>query len=137
MGINVEPALHAIDLNENILPKIEDQRVLEGMPPELKAELMTIANRIYDNVASNSEIAKSVSEIQLLANRSKPYTQNAINGLTEMITLDESVLADRSELIGLVQQFISQGVQDDARAIEGGDNEDPVVLLASCFFFSS
>lgn len=130
MGIDIQPALHAIELNETILPKIEDQRVLNGMPPELKAELITIANRIYDNVASNNEIAKSISEIQLgLANRSKPYTQNAINNLTEMITLEESVLADRGELVDLVQQYITQGVQDDARAIEGGDNEEPQIIM--------
>ena len=130
MGLDIQPALHAIDLNETILPKIEDQQVLRGMPPELKAELMTIANRIYDNVASNNEIAKSISEIQLgVANRSRPYTQNAINNLVQMITLDESVLADRTDLIDLVQQYLTQGVQDDARAIESGSNEEPHILM--------
>jgi hypothetical protein len=130
MGIDIQPALHAIELNETILPKIDDQRVLNGMPPELKGELIVIANRIYDNVASNNEIANSISEIQLgLANRSRPYTQNAINSLVQMIMLDESVLADRSEIIDLVQQFITQGVQDDANAIEGGSNEEPRVIM--------
>ena len=130
MGINVEPALHQIGLNESIIPKVEDQQVLGRMPPELRAELMTIASRIVNNVASNNDIAKSISEIQLgIANRSKQYTQTAINNLVEMITLDESVLADRGELIDLVQQFITQGVQDDARAIEGGDNEEPIMIM--------
>jgi len=129
-GIDIEPAIHAIDQNENVLPKVEDQQVLNGMPPELKSELMVIANRMYNNVASNTEISDFISEIQLgLANRSKQYTQTAVNNLVASITLDESVLEDRQDLIDLVNQFLTQGVQNDAVAIEGGDNEEPFVEL--------
>jgi len=129
-GLNVAPALEAIAENENILPNIQQSQVIERLPPELKSELSVLANRMYNNVASNAEISDLIEELQIgLANRSVGYTQKAIQKATTILTLDDSVYEDRDRIIELVNTFLEQGVQDDAFAIEGGDNEEPQVIL--------
>jgi hypothetical protein len=129
-GIDISPALYAIRENEVILPNIQQSQVLEQLPPELKAEVMTIANDMYNNVASNAEITDLISELNVgLANRDKRYTEKAVNSVVETLTLDDSVLEQKDEIVRLVNEYLKQEVQDDAVAIEGGDDDEPKVEI--------
>ena len=130
LGINVSPLFKEIEENINILPSLQEQQILSQIPPELKAEVIILANRMYNNVASNGEIADLIQDISLgLANRDKRYTQKAINDGIELLALDDSVIEDKNEIAFLFKTFFKQGAQDDSVAIESGDNEVPILGL--------
>ena len=129
-NIDIQPALRAIEENNAILPNQDQMAVLNALPPELQAEVQVLANRMYNNVASNQQIAEMIQEIQVgLANRDSRYTQQAINNAVLQLDLEDSVLDDRNSIIDLIEQYRLQGVQDDPLAIEGGDNDLPEILF--------
>lgn len=128
-GIDNTRILKAIQDNINILPTFEEQTaILDKLPDELRAEVIEIRNRMFNNVASNNEIADLIQEISTgLANRDRVYTEKEINGGVALLSLDESVLEDKAELVSLLNQYFRTGSQNEVRAIESGSNDLPAM----------
>ena len=125
-GINVEPVLRAIKTNMDFIPSEPDESSIGQLPAEIRAEIMVIANRIYNNLPSNGEIADIIQEITIgLANRDKVYTEKAIGDLMELVAIEDGMEEDKNEIIQLIEQFKRDQVQEEIFGIEGGIGEAP------------
>lgn len=127
-GLEIEPVLFAIQQNEYVLPNLEQSQVLNSLPAETKAEIMEIANNMYNNVASNKEVSDIIADMNIgLANRDKSYTAKAINDAIEVLTLDDSVIQQKEEILRLVNNALRGQAQIDTEVVEGGDKDFPQV----------
>lgn len=125
-GTDITPALFAIQQNEFILPDLDQSQVLNSLPYETKAEVMRIANDMYNNVASNKEIADLIAELNIgLANRDKRYTEKAVEDAVELMTLDDSVLEQKEMILQLVNDALRGKAQIETPVVEGGSDAFP------------
>lgn len=125
-GLEIEPALFAIRQNEFVLPDLNQSQVLNSLPAETKAEIMAIANDMYNNVASNKEVADLIAELNIgLANRDKRYTEKAVEDAVELMTLDDSVLIQKEQIRMLVNNALRGRAQIETPVVEGGSDEFP------------
>lgn len=128
--LNTDAILTQIDDNEKIVPTTQETQMINALPRELKAEVMTLLNSAFNNVISNYEVSDFVGELQIgLANRDKHYTEQVLSNILQTITLDDSVIDDLAQAKILIQEYLTTGSQNDPSAIAGGDPASPRLNL--------
>ena len=122
LGMSMIPMKDRINQVRSLIPTPRELELFNSMPPELQADIMTLANQIYNNIPSNQELADIIGELNIgVANRDRQYTEGGLDRLYNLVTIDQSVFTQREEMKDLIAEFFNSR---RPRAItEGGASE--------------
>lgn len=122
-GINMSAIKDRINEVRSLIPTQRELQIFNELPTELQADIMTIANQLYNNIPSNQELTDTIGELNIgLANRDRKYTIGGLDRLTNLVAIDQSVLTQREEMRDIINDFINS---KRAKAItEGGLGEE-------------
>jgi hypothetical protein len=130
-GINVNIAMDMITENETIIPTPEEIKVIQSLPQNIRADINILANDIYKNLPSNKDITDLVGELNVgLANRDSKYTQNILQKLLSVITLEPSVIDQMAEVRTIVADYFAE---ERGITAEEGTTVEPLAPEATPF----
>jgi len=116
-GINVNTVMDMIAENESIIPSPDEIKIIQSLPPNLRADINILANDIYKNLPSNKDITDIIGELNIgMANRDTRYTQSILQNLLSLISLEPSVIDQMAEVRTIVADFFA-----DQRGITEGE----------------
>ena len=120
-GINVNTIMEMISENESIIPTPDEIKIIQSLPQNIRADINILANDIYKNLPSNKDITDLVGELNVgMANRDSKYTQNILQKLLSVITLEPSVIDQMAEVRTIVADYFAEerGITEEGTFVE-------------------
>lgn len=117
-GLNVAEIKARMAETASLVPTKEEQEIVSSLPFDKKQQVFFIANQVFNRFPSNKDISDIIGELNIgLANRDIRYTQQVLEHLYNIVSVEPSVLDQMAELRAILATYVEER---EVREVESG-----------------